>query len=172
MTGKKIFVPETKVSAGSVQDLINQMRGESNTVTTSGTNHNTAETTDTAEAVVTTEPAKKGVVPKAIVSVDPEIQRMRELLSSGREALIDSDGTISEAREDKQISTTKAKTVPKAIVSAETDNRSVQSIINEMRGVTGESRENADDSLSESRENKPEESPKKKGLVPQGIVSK
>lgn len=171
MTVKKIFVPETKVSTGSVQDLINQMRGESNIETSAGTNQNASDTTAKTDTALTTEPAKKGVVPKAIVSVDPEIQRMRELLSSGREAVIDSDGTISETGEDKQTSTTKAKTVPKAIVSAETDNRSVQSIIDEMRGVTGESGKNTNVSDSAERDNKAEENPKKKGLVPQAIVS-
>lgn len=167
MTVERIVVPETKVSTGSVQDLINQMRGESASSTTPSENRETSEALETSVSATATEPAKKGVIPKAIVSVDPEIQRMRELLSSGREAVIDSDGTISEVGEDKQTTTTKAKTVPKTIVSAGTNDKSVQSIIDEMRGKAGESNVNSDSSQSKS-----EEVPKKKGVVPQGIVSK
>ena len=167
MTVKKNVVPETKVSTGSVQDLINQMRG----TTASSENHNITEASETSSSVAPTEPTKKGVIPKAIVSVDPEIQKMRELLSSGREAVIDSDGTISEAGDDRQTSTTKAKTVPKAIVSIETDNRNVQSIIDEMRGCANDSNKSSDSLDSTSKGRKTEEFPKKKGLVPQGTVS-
>ncbi len=168
MTVKKNVVPETKVSTGSVQDLINQMRG----TTASSENHNITEASETSNSAAPTEPTKKGVIPKAIVSVDPEIQKMRELLSSGREAVIDSDGTISEAGDDRQTSTTKAKTVPKAIVSIETDNRNVQSIIDEMRGCANDSNKSPDSLDSTSKGRKTEEFPKKKGLVPQGTVSK
>lgn len=120
----KKYVPKTNVTAGSVQDLINQMRGDSGAFTNDSVTYNDSATTN--EVVETTEPTKKGVVPKAIVSVDPEIQRMREILSSGREAVIDSDGTISDAHDSNSTSTTKAKTVPKAIVSTgETENRGV-----------------------------------------------
>lgn len=167
MTVKKNVVPETKVSTGSVQDLINQMRG----TTASSENHNITEASETSSSAAPTEPTKKGVIPKAIVSVDPEIQKMRELLSSGREAVIDSDGTISEAGDDRQTSTTKAKTVPKAIVSIETDNRNVQSIIDEMRGCANDSNKSPDSLDSTSKGRKTEEFPKKKGLVPQGTVS-
>lgn len=117
MTVKKNVIPETKVSTGSVQELINQMRG----ATASSENPNTTKASEASGPATPTEPTKKGVIPKAIVSVDPEIQKMRELLSSGREAVIDSDGTISDAGDDKQTSTAKAKTVPKAIVSVEAD---------------------------------------------------
>ncbi len=168
MTVKKNVVPETKVSTGSVQDLINQMRG----TTASSENHNITEASETSNSAAPTEPTKKGVIPKAIVSVDPEIQKMRELLSSGREAVIDSDGTISEAGDDRQTSTTKAKTVPKAIVSIETDNRNVQSIIDEMRGCANDLNKSPDSLDSTSKGRKTEEFPKKKGLVPQGTVSK
>lgn len=167
MTVKKNVVPETKVSTGSVQDLINQMRG----TTASSENHNITEASETSNSAAPTEPTKKGVIPKAIVSVDPEIQKMRELLSSGREAVIDSDGTISEAGDDRQTSTTKAKTVPKAIVSIEIDNRNVQSIIDEMRGCANDSNKSPDSLDSTSKGRKTEEFPKKKGLVPQGTVS-
>ena len=167
MTVKKNVVPETKVSTGSVQDLISQMRG----TTASSENHNITEASETSNSAAPTEPTKKGVIPKAIVSVDPEIQKMRELLSSGREAVIDSDGTISEAGDDRQTSTTKAKTVPKAIVSIETDNRNVQSIIDEMRGCANDSNKSPDSLDSTSKGRKTEEFPKKKGLVPQGTVS-
>ena len=110
----KNFVPLTKVSAESVQDLINQMRGEcemekTTASSTEGTGVNPHHVTDEN---------KKSIVPKAIVSVDPEIQRMRELLTSGREAVIDSDGTISAVGELKSDEAPKAKTVPKAVVSA------------------------------------------------------
>ena len=167
MTVKKNVVPETKVSTGSVQDLINQMRG----TTASSENHNITEASETSNSAAPTEPTKKGVIPKAIVSVDPEIQKMWELLSSGREAVIDSDGTISEAGDDRQTSTTKAKTVPKAIVSIETDNRNVQSIIDEMRGCANDSNKSSDSLDSTSKGRKTEEFPKKKGLVPQETVS-
>lgn len=110
----KNFVPLTKVSAESVQDLINQMRGESEIETT--TDLSTGETGVNPNHV--TDENKKSIVPKAIVSVDPEIQRMRELLTSGREAVIDSDGTISAVGELKSDEAPKAKTVPKAVVSA------------------------------------------------------
>ncbi len=117
MTVKKNVIPETKVSTGSVQELINQMRG----AMASSENPNTTKASEASGSATPTEPTKKGVIPKAIVSVDPEIQKMRELLSSGREAVIDSDGTISDAGDDKQTSTTKAKTVPNTIVSVEAD---------------------------------------------------
>lgn len=121
MTVKKNVIPETQVSTGSVQELINQMRGERTASTASSENPDTTKVSESSGSATPTEPTKKGVIPKAIVSVDPEIQKMRELLSSGREAVIDSDGTISDAGDDKQTSTAKAKTVPKAIVSVEAD---------------------------------------------------
>ena len=62
--------------------------------------------------------------------------------------------------------------MPKAIVSAGTNDKSVQSIIDEMRGKAGGSNVNSDSSQSKSEEKKTEEVPKKKGVVPQGIVSK
>lgn len=111
---RKCFVPKTEVSAGSVQDLINQMRegnGETEN-TTPSENQVMTEDSQTNEAL-----GKKGIVPKGILSVDPEIQRMRDLLTSGREAFIDSDGTISAVGDVDTSSATKAKTVPKAIVS-------------------------------------------------------
>lgn len=111
---KKKVVPFTKVSAESVQDLINQMRGGSE----AADNTTISSESVCSEEQGTSKEGKKSVIPKAIVSVDPEIQRMRELLTSGREAVIDSDGTISavdEVRSDN--AAPKAKTVPKAIVS-------------------------------------------------------
>ena len=110
----KNLVPKTKLSAESVQDLINQMRGGSDAVD----NTTTSSESVSAEEQGAPEEGKKSIVPKAIVSVDPEIQRMRELLTSGREAVIDSDGTISAVHEIKTDNAApKAKTVPKAVVS-------------------------------------------------------
>ena len=51
MTVKKNVVPETKVSTGSVQDLINQMRG----TTASSENHNITEASETSNSAAPTE---------------------------------------------------------------------------------------------------------------------
>lgn len=64
--------------------------------------------------------AMKKHVPFTSVSVDPEIQRMREMLTSGENLVIDDDGTIGRAGDpqfEDMGNGTKAKTVPKAIVS-------------------------------------------------------
>lgn len=83
---------------------------------------------------------KEKNVPFTSVSVDPEIQRMRDMLTSGENLVIDDDGTIGRAG-DPQFEDvgngTKAKTVPKAIVSVLESGGSVRDLINEMRGEDG-----------------------------------
>ena len=108
---------------------------------------------------------KKAVrVPYTVVAIDPEIQRMREMLTSGEDLEIDTDGTISKAgTAAKKQDGKKAKTVPKAIVSAERSS-SVQDILNEMRGDYTPHEEDL------HVEGDPK--PKKTSIVPKGIVSK
>lgn len=163
---RKNLVPFAKVSAGSVQDLINQMRGGSN----EETNVNSVNNSTSDSNQVSTEETKKSIVPKAVVSVDSEIQRMRELLTSGREAVIDSDGTISAVDEVRTgDATPKAKTVPKAVVSVDTTSNSVQDMINEMRGTTSsESNQNIKTDIDFTSDNA---SPKKTGIIPKAVVS-
>lgn len=120
MTEKKKVVPETNVSAGSVQDLINEMRGERTASSDSVKKQNEVETAKkaaTSAAEKAAKPVKKGVVPESIVSTNSEIQKMREILTSGKEVIVDSNGTISEAGGDKKYQDKKAKTVPESIVS-------------------------------------------------------
>ena len=178
---KKSLIPGAKVSADTVGDLINQMRGENNS---SGKGEH-----DEADAqTATNQPEKKSVIPKAvvstetssadtvgdlinqmrsekaglddfnkvasdrvsnegkvfreipaandwyinkgnkippvIVSVDSELDKLRDLLSSGRELEIDSGGRIVAAGSTHNAptigkdNTNKAKTIPKAVVSA------------------------------------------------------
>jgi hypothetical protein len=108
-------------------------------------------------------------VPFTSVSVDPEIQRMRDMLTSGENLVIDDDGTIGRAGDPQFEDTgsgTKAKTVPKAIVSAPENGGSVQDLINEMRGDADKNEEHeAEADVAESP------APKKTGVVPKGIVS-
>ncbi len=112
---------------------------------------------------------KKIIVPFTSVSADPEIQRMRDMLTSGENLVIDDDGTIGRAgdpRFENSVNGTKAKTVPKAIVSASENGSSVRDLINEMRGEAEEADES--DATGETHE---KASPKKTGIVPKGIVS-
>ena len=113
MKGKKNFVPKAKVAAGSVQELINEMRegngGRENTIPST----NQTETENLQSSV---SEGKKSIVPKGVLAVDPEIQRMRDLLTSGREVAIDSDGTISAIGGDKDLAE-KAHKVPKGILA-------------------------------------------------------
>ena len=106
-------------------------------------------------------------VPFTSVSVDPEIQRMRDMLISGEDLVIDSDGTIGRASESvRDEMGGKAKTVPKAIVSVpEKGGTSVQELINEMRGEANE-----DDAAPEMDTM---DSPKKgkTSVVPKGVLS-
>ena len=114
---------------------------------------------------------KKMYVPFTSVSVDPEIQRMRDMLTLGENLVIDDDGTIGRAG-DPQFedvgSGTKAKTVPKAIVSIPENGGSVRDLINEIRG------EDAEEDGVESEvaaEHEEAASPKKPGAVPKSILS-
>lgn len=112
---------------------------------------------------------KTNYVPFTSVSVDPEIQRMRDMLTSGENLMIDDDGTIGRADEpqfNENKNGTKAKTVPKAIVSFPKSNDSVQSLIDEMRGETDtpEEPEEKEDTSNDIK-------PKKTGVVPKSIVS-
>ena len=112
---------------------------------------------------------KTTYVPFTRVSADPEIQRMRDMITSGENLVIDDDGTIGRAGDpqfDDIGSGTKAKTVPKGIVSVLESGGSVQDLINEMRG-------DADKSEEHEAEEKVTENPatKKTGVVPKGIVS-
>ncbi len=108
-------------------------------------------------------------VPFTSVSVDPEIQRMRDMLTSGEDLVIDSDGTIgraSESSHDDMGGSTKAKTVPKAIVSVpEQGGTSVQDLINEMRGEYNEASEDPEQESMDSYNQV------KTSVVPKGIVS-
>lgn len=114
-------------------------------------------------------------VPFTSVSVDPEIQRMREMLTSGENLVIDDDGTIGRAG-DPQFEDvgngTKTKTVPKAIVSVPESGGSVRDLINEMRGEDGIGSEDefvaaTEDDIALQTQN----TPKKTSVVPKGIVS-
>lgn len=157
---RKIVVPFTKVSADSVQDLINEMRGGSN----ESINANAGNNLSSDSNQVSTEETKKSIIPKAVVSVDSEIQRMRELLTSGREAVIDSDGTISAVEEMRT-----GDTVPKAVVSADTSGNSVQDMINEMRGTTSsEADQSNQPDIDTPSDNV---SSKKTGIIPKAVVS-
>lgn len=119
--------------------------------------------------------AMKKHVPFTSVSVDPEIQKMRDMLTSGENLVIDDDGTIGRAG-DPQFENTangaKAKTVPKAIVSVPESGGSVRDLINEMRGKDGSGSEDEfvaateDDAAPQAQD-----TPKKTGVVPKGIVS-
>lgn len=108
---------------------------------------------------------KKIYVPFTSVSVDPEIQRMRDMLTSGENLVIDDDGTIGRAG-DPQFEAagngTKAKTVPKAIVSVWEKGGSVCDLINEIRG---------EDTEENSAEPEVVNNTKKPGAVPKSILS-
>lgn len=114
---KKSVIPKVVVSADTVGDLINQMRGEDNQNQAA---ENEATTENTAN-----KPEKKSVIPKAVVSTDSELDKLRELLTSGRDLEIDSGGRIvavgssdNHAVTESSNSQVKAKTIPKAVVSA------------------------------------------------------
>ena len=117
---KKSVIPKAIVSADTVGDLINQMRGESN----AGSSQRESKEADADAAAA--QPGKKSVIPKAIVSENSELDELRNLLTSGRELEIDSGGRIiaagstpnNDASESAGSAEGKAKTIPKAIVSA------------------------------------------------------
>lgn len=114
---------------------------------------------------------KKIYVPFTSVSVDPEIQRMRDMFTSGENLVIDDDGTIGRAG-DPQFEDagngTKAKTVPKAIVSIPENGGSVRDFINEIRGEDAE-----EDGAEPEATAEPEaaNNMKKPGAVPKSILS-
>ena len=114
---------------------------------------------------------KKMYVPFTSVSVDPEIQRMRDMLTSGENLVIDDDGTIGRAG-DPQFEDvgngTKAKTVPKAIVSIPENGGSVRDLINEIRGEDAEE-DGAEPEVAAEHEEAT--NPKKPGAVPKSILS-
>ncbi len=114
---KKSVIPKAVVSADTVGDLINQMRGEDN-------QNQAAENEATAENTAN-QPEKKSVIPKAVVSADSELDKLRDLLTSGRDLEIDSGGRIvavgssnNHAVTENTNNQVKAKTIPKAVVSA------------------------------------------------------
>ena len=119
--------------------------------------------------------AMKRHVPFTSVSVDPEIQRMREMLISGDNLVIDDDGTIGRAGDPKFEDTangTKAKTVPKAIVSISDNTRSVRDLINDIRN--GDGTGSASDGATETEDVADfpvKETSKKPSAVPKGILS-
>ena len=116
---------------------------------------------------------KMRTVPYSVLSADREIERMRELLTSGRDLEIDADGTISaigaSAASNRE---EKAKTVPKTVVSA----NSVAELINEMRGNTGAGNRTAADNREDNVTNGDLETTSggresKKGVVPKSVLS-
>ena len=114
---------------------------------------------------------KKIYVPFTSVSVDPELQRMRDMLTSGENLVIDDDGTIGRAGDPKFEDTgngTKAKTVPKTIVSVPENSSSVRDLINEIRGEYAE-----EDSVEPevTSEHEKDNNAKKPGAVAKSILS-
>lgn len=111
-------IPKINVCApDTVGDLINQMRGESKQNQDA---ENGASSENTAN-----QPEKKSVIPKAVVSADSELDKLRDLLTSGRDLEIDSGGRIvavgssnNHAVTENTNNQVKAKTIPKAVVSA------------------------------------------------------
>lgn len=119
---------------------------------------------------------KKIYVPFTSVStVESEIERMRAMLTSREDLVIDDDGTIGRANDPEFIdegSTAKAKTVPKAIVSVLENGGSIRDLINEMRGEDVSSGDAAASKDSEiETELQTQDTPKKTSVVPKGIVS-
>ena len=114
---KKSVIPNAVVSADTVGDLINQMRGMGN--------KNLAVENEVSAGNVINQPEKKSVIPNAVVSTESELDKLRDLLMSGCTLEIDPGGRIVAAEMDDNNTvvedsntTTKAKTIPKAIVSA------------------------------------------------------
>lgn len=113
---------------------------------------------------------KKMYVPSTSVSVDQEIQRMRDMLTSGEPLVIYGDGTMGRAG-DSQFedadNETKPKTVPKAIVSIP-ENGSVRDLINEIRGEDADANSKEPEATAEHEEDR---IPKKPSAVPKSILS-
>lgn len=114
---------------------------------------------------------KKMYVPFTSVSVDAEIQKMRDMLTSGEDLVIYKDGTLGRAG-DPQFENagkgTKAKTVPKAIVSVLENGGSVRNLINEIRGEDAEEDSTEPEAAAEHEEDR---IPKKPSAVPKSILS-
>ena len=116
------LIPNAIVSVDTVGDLINQLRGEID----ANSGQREVNEADANADTATTQPGKKSVIPKAIVSENSELDELRNLLTSGRELEIDSGGRIiaagstpnNDASESASSAEGKAKTIPKAIVSA------------------------------------------------------
>jgi len=118
---------------------------------------------------------KKIYVPFTSVSVDPEIQRMRDMLTSGENLVIDDDGTIGRVGDPQFEDTakgTKAKTVPKTIGSVQESGRSVRDLINEMRnGDSAGSVDDFDAETEDAADPTVQETSKKPRAVPKSILS-
>lgn len=109
---------------------------------------------------------KKKNVPYTSVSIDPEIQRMRDMLTSGEDLVIDDDGTIGMLNDpglSDSGNTTKAKTVPGTVVST---SESIRDLLNEIRYEDGDDTET--ETIADHEEVK---NPKRLGAVPEGILS-
>ena len=114
---------------------------------------------------------KKMYVPFTSVSVDPEIARMRDMFTSGENLVIDEDGTIGRAGDPKFEdggNGTKAKTVPKAIVSVPENGGSVRDLINEIRSEDAEE-DGAEPEVAAEHEEATNQ--KKPVAVPKSILS-
>ena len=110
-------IPGAAVSADTVGDLINQMRGESN-ASSSAENETAAENTSN-------QPEKKSIIPPSVLSADGELDKLRDLLTSGRDLEIDSGGRIVDAGNscnhtaaENSSNQAKAKAIPEAVLSA------------------------------------------------------
>lgn len=109
----KKLIPVAKVSAETTQDLVNSMRIDSEE------NLDKATEETPADSTVNTEEKKLGLTPQSVLSVDPDVERMRNLLSGGKEVLIDSDGTAL----DSTVNTAekKSKLAPEGVLSTDPD---------------------------------------------------
>ena len=95
-TNKSKQVPKINVCApDTVGDLINQMRGEGAQQQDDQEHAGEAVANDASN-----QPEKKSVIPKAVVSAENELDRIRELLTSGNEIEINPDGTLVAAGTD------------------------------------------------------------------------
>ena len=166
---KKSVIPKAVVSADTVGDLINQMRGEGAQQQDDQEHAGEAVANDASNQL-----EKKSVIPKAVVSAESELDRIRELLSSGNEIEINPDGTLvaagtnnkSSAAKEKSSASAKAKTIPKAVVSADT----VGDLINQMRGE-GAQRQDDQEHAGEAVANDASNQPEKKSVIPKAVVS-
>ena len=114
---KKSVIPKAVVSADTVSDLIDKMQRESGV-------QNSPKEENEVSSEAANHAEKKSVIPKAVVSADSHLDKLRDMLSSGEEIEINPDGTLVAVGESKSKSpaknnsAAKAKTIPKAVVSA------------------------------------------------------